>query len=394
MTPIISLFNHKGGVSKTTTAFNLGWAMADRGKKVLIVDGDPQCNLTGTVLGFDGIQDFSDFYKTNPDANISTCLEPIFKATGTPLKPARITKTPNTNLYLLAGNIDLAENETQISVALSTSAAIPALQNIPGSLCALLRMTAKEHKLDAVIVDMSPSVGALNECLLMGSDYFIVPTSPDYYCNQAVSSLSRVIPRWHGAVQHFRDSKLLYPFPAKPPRFCGIISQRYRPRSGSPAQSFQQWIDIIKNTVLKEFVPVLTSNGMAVTVTEFNAAAPADTPFNLINIADFNSLIAQSQKHNVPVFALSDAQIEQAGVILQTMKESRNAFRDSFSAFSKFSRGYDRNHRAPRCKEISVAATKFLTEGTQRCVFLKERGRQLRLLALWGNINARPDRQQ
>jgi chromosome partitioning protein len=62
MSPIISLFNHKGGVSKTTTAFNLGWALAGRGKQVLIVDADPQCNLTGTVLGFDGISDFADFY--------------------------------------------------------------------------------------------------------------------------------------------------------------------------------------------------------------------------------------------------------------------------------------------------------------------------------------------
>jgi cellulose biosynthesis protein BcsQ len=334
MAPIISLFNHKGGVSKTTTAFNLGWAMADRGKRVLVVDGDPQCNLTGTVLGFDGVEDFSDFYKKNPDANISTCLEPIFKATGTPLKPARITKTPNQNLFLLVGNIDLAENETQVSVALSTSAAIPALQNIPGSLCALLRMTAEEHKLDAVIVDMSPSVGALNECLLMGSDFFIVPTSPDYYCNQAVSSLSRVIPRWHGAVQQFRNPELLYPFPKTPPRFCGIISQRYRPRSGSPAQSFQQWIDIIKQTVLKEFVPALTTSGMSISVGQFNSATPGDTPFNLINIADFNSLIAQSQKHNVPVFALSDTQIEQAGVILKTMKESRDTFKASFNALA------------------------------------------------------------
>src|SRR5207248_1641875 len=102
---------------------------------------------------------------------------------GKPLVAANITATTHENLFLLAGNIDLAENETQIAVALSTSAAIPALQNIPGSLCALLRLTADEHALDAIIVDMSPSVGALNECLLMGSDYFIVPTSPDYYCN-------------------------------------------------------------------------------------------------------------------------------------------------------------------------------------------------------------------
>jgi cellulose biosynthesis protein BcsQ len=332
--PIISLFNHKGGVSKTTTTFNLGWALAQRGRRVLIVDGDPQCNLTGTVLGFDGIEDFNDFYRRNPGANINDALTPIFKGTGAKLQPAPITKTPHKNLFLLAGNIDLAENETQISVALSTSAAIPALQNIPGSICALLRMTAEEHKIDAVIVDMSPSVGAVNECFLMGSDFFIVPTSPDYYCNQAIASLSRVIPRWNAGVDQFRSDKLLYSFPKAPPRFCGIISQRYRPRSGGPAQSFQQWIDVIKETVLKELVPVLAQEGMAISVGEFNAAKAADTAYNLINIADFNSLIAQSQKHNVPVFALRDSQIEQAGVILQTMKESRDRFRESFDTLA------------------------------------------------------------
>jgi chromosome partitioning protein len=334
MIPIISLFNHKGGVSKTTTAFNLGWAMADRGKQVLIVDADPQCNLTGTVLGFDGVNDFSVFYKNNPGANISDSLTPVFKGTGSLLKPATITKTSNKNLFLLAGNIDLSENETQISVALSTSAAIPALQNIPGSVCALLRMTAEANKLDAVIVDMSPSVGALNQCLLMGSDYFIVPTSPDYYCNQAISSLARVLPRWNVSVSLFRTPTLLYPFPAAPPKFCGIISQRYRPRSGNPAYSFQQWIDVIKQTVLNELIPVLVSNKMTVSVPEFNAASPSDSPYNLINIADFNSLIAQSQKHNTPVFALTDAEIEQVGVILATMKESRDTFKGCFNALA------------------------------------------------------------
>jgi chromosome partitioning protein len=334
MIPIISLFNHKGGVSKTTTAFNLGWAMADRGKRILIVDADPQCNLTGTVLNFDGVSDFNTFYKDNPGANISDCLSPVFKGAGVGLKPATITNTPNKNLFLLAGNIELSENETQISVALSTSAAIPALQNIPGSVCALLRMTADENGIDAVIVDMSPSVGALNQCLLMGSDYFIVPTSPDYYCNQAISSLARVLPRWNTGVSLFRTASLAYPFPVDPPKFCGIISQRYRPRSGNPAYSFQQWIDVIKETVLTELVPVLTANNMTVTVSQFNAGLPSDSPYNLINIADFNSLIAQSQKHNVPVFALSDAQIEQKGVILQTMKTSRDAFKTSFDALA------------------------------------------------------------
>jgi chromosome partitioning protein len=335
MAVVIALFNHKGGVSKTTTAFNPGWALADRGKRVLIVDGDPQCNLTGTVLGFGGVADFTEFYADRPHANISDCLAPVFRGAGAPLEPADMTETQHPNLFLLAGNITLAANETQVSVALSTRESIPALQNIPGSLCALLRMTAEAHNIEVVIIDMSPSVGALNQCLLIGSDFFIVPTSPDYYCKQAVWSLAGILPAWNTTVAPFRSSALAYPFPPQPPKFCGIISQRYRPRLSNPAKSFQAWIDEIKDTVLTELVPSLRSRNMCISEAEFNAADPADTPYNLANIADFNSLIAQSQQYNTPIFALTDAQIEQVGKVLQTMKANREDFRKTFEGLAR-----------------------------------------------------------
>jgi len=54
MAKIINFFNHKGGVSKTTTVFNLSWMLASMGKRVVIADFDPQCNLTGMVLGYKG----------------------------------------------------------------------------------------------------------------------------------------------------------------------------------------------------------------------------------------------------------------------------------------------------------------------------------------------------
>lgn len=50
MVKIIALFNNKGGVSKTTTTFHLGWKLAEMGYKTLIADTDPQCNLTGVCL--------------------------------------------------------------------------------------------------------------------------------------------------------------------------------------------------------------------------------------------------------------------------------------------------------------------------------------------------------
>ena len=49
-TKSIALFNHKGGVSKTTTTFHLGWMLAQKGHRVMIVDTDPQCNLTGVCV--------------------------------------------------------------------------------------------------------------------------------------------------------------------------------------------------------------------------------------------------------------------------------------------------------------------------------------------------------
>ncbi|EGJ29538.1 MULTISPECIES: AAA family ATPase [Moorena] len=335
MAILISLFNHKGGVSKTTTTFNLGWALTDIGKKVLIVDGDPQCNLTGTVLGFSGQSDFESFYENNPKSNLSTCLEPAFQGTQKPLEPANIIKTSKKNLYLLAGHLDLAESEAQLAVALSTGAAIPALKNLPGSVNHLITITAHENDIDIVLIDMSPSVGALNQCFLMGSNYFIVPTFPDYFCDQAILSLSRVIPKWNKSVELFRDKDLAYSVPSDPPKFMGIIYQRFRPRSGSPAASFQRWIDRIKVTVNDQLAPALSKVGMTISEDEFKASNPGDTPYNLANIPDFNSLIAQSQKHNVPVFALSDIQIEQSGKVLETMKNNRQNFDNTFKQLAK-----------------------------------------------------------
>lgn len=329
---IVSLFNHKGGVSKTTTTFNLGWAMAMSGKRVLIVDGDPQCNLTGTALNFAGRNDFEEFYQRVPNANLFATLQPAFTGRPEGIRPATIEPTGQAGLSILAGHIDLAEYEAQLAVAFSTGVALPALSNLPGALGMLLRMTADAHGIDIVLVDMSPSIGALNQSLFLASDYFIVPTSPDYFCYLAINSLARVLPRWNASVGHLRGTRpgLAYPLPANGPKFMGILSQRYRPRSGAPAVSFQSWIERIKVETLESLVPALAAQNMVVSESAFIASGAADTPYNLANIADFNSLIAISHECSTPVFALTDEQINRTGRVLHTMTASRNLFEGVF----------------------------------------------------------------
>lgn len=89
LTKIISLFNHKGGVSKTTTTFHLAWILAEQGKRVLMVDADPQCNLTGVCLSLSGKDNFEHFYTASNIDNIKSCLNPVFEGQPIPLKPAK-----------------------------------------------------------------------------------------------------------------------------------------------------------------------------------------------------------------------------------------------------------------------------------------------------------------
>lgn len=111
MAKIISLFNHKGGVSKTTTAFHLGWKMAEKNKKVLLVDLDSQCNLTGMVLGWEDIDgnDLKKFY-SNPDnltmqKIVNSIIDGKTSDTFVGSEKGKFLKTGNPNLCLLAGHL-------------------------------------------------------------------------------------------------------------------------------------------------------------------------------------------------------------------------------------------------------------------------------------------------
>ena len=193
----ISLFNHKGGVSKTTTTFNLGWMLANKGQRVLLVDCDPQCNLTGMFLGFKGIEDLEKFYTAGRLHNIRDGLAPAFKSKPIPLKAVKCESiVGNDNLFLLPGHIGLAEYETTLGIAQELSGSLPTLQNLPGAMSRLFALTAKKYKIDIILVDMSPSLGPINQNLVSTSDYFLVPMTPDYFSVMAVGSLSNILPRW------------------------------------------------------------------------------------------------------------------------------------------------------------------------------------------------------
>lgn len=332
----IALFNHKGGVSKTTTTFNLGWMLANKGKKVIIVDCDPQCNLTGMVLGLKGADEFDAIYNAKDVRNIRDGLAPAFESRPVPIKPViceAIKGQPN--MFLLPGHIGLAEYEVTLGIAQELTGSLVTLQNLPGSLSYLINLTAEQYGADITLIDMSPSLGAINQNLLMTGDYFIIPMAPDYFSVMAIDSLSSVLPKWAAWANQAKAQSILknatYPFPDKNPKFLGTIIQNYRLRGGGkPAAAFQQWIDEVEKGVSDKLIPMLSKNGMLLP-SDVYAAAGVKPNLPIIQMSDFNSLIAQSQKHQTPIFDLSDAQLGSGGKILERTKESMHKFRKLYS---------------------------------------------------------------
>ena len=337
----IALFNHKGGVSKTTTTFNLGWMLASKGKKVILVDTDPQANLTGLVLGYDGFDDdekeLSSFYDELGDHNLKAGLAPAFESRPTPMTAVQCYDVPKQEeLFLLPGHIGLSEYEVTLGIAQELSGSIQTLQNLPGAISNLLDKTADKYQADYVLIDMNPSLSSFNQNLLMTSEYFIVPTNPDSFSVMAIDSLSNVLPNWHSWAQRANELPILkkaaYPFPEVTPRFLGTVIQNYRPRGGAPAKNFQMWIDKINEQVRAQLVPALDGVGMVCTEEEYSEAGVEN--YCLAQIPDFNSLIARSQATQTPVFALTNEQINQAGAVLTVTTTARDNFKNIFSKFA------------------------------------------------------------
>lgn len=336
MTTQISLFNHKGGVSKTTTAFNLGWKLSTKGKRVLLVDCDPQCNLTGMVLGFKAADELEKVYTSPGVRNIRDGLAPAFESRPTPIQPVVCEPVRGqSNLFLLPGHIGLAEYEVTLGIAQELSGSLVTLQNLPGSLRHLIQITANQYDIDYVLVDMSPSLGPTNQNLLMTSEYFLVPMAPDYFSVMATDSLASVLPKWSAWRSQAATTSTLtdatYPFPNIQPKFLGTVVQKYRLRAQQSASAaFQKWIDEIQDGVRRVLVPALSKCDMLMDPSAYKSVGlePGDP---ILQVSDFNSLIALSQKHQAPVFDLTDEQLEQTGIVLERTKRSMFQFDTLFS---------------------------------------------------------------
>lgn len=329
MTQLICMFNHKGGVSKTTTSYNLGWMLAEKGKRVILVDSDSQCNLTNIAIGED---EFEQFYVDYPERNLKNALSPAFDAKPVMLEAVECVQVrDNKNLFLLPGSFELSEYEISLGVSFTLSETMATLKNLPGSFSFLISRTAEKYEADYVIVDMNPSLSAINQGLLASCDYFVVPTAPDNFSTMAIKSLSKILPKWEKWAVRARKvfANASYPLPKNTPKFLGTVIQRFNIRRGKPTQASQEVIKALCDIVKTSFVERLAEEGMMLPQNKYEA-----DDFCLAWIPDFQTLNPAYQTYGIPVFALSDDQLRYVGAVLKQYQQMRHRFYDIFSDFA------------------------------------------------------------
>jgi len=175
---ILAITNQKGGVGKTTSVLNIGVYIAIKGKKVLLVDADPQANLSsglGITPSLDieaqQIQDLpKKKYKTIYDLLINKIkAEDVIQST-------RIA-----NLDIIPSGIELAGAEVELVGALSRENILKkALEKV-------------SHRYDYIIIDCPPSLGLLTINSLVSADYILIPVQSEYFALEGLGQLINTI---------------------------------------------------------------------------------------------------------------------------------------------------------------------------------------------------------
>jgi chromosome partitioning protein len=255
MTKIISLYNHKGGVAKTTTLFNMAAYLAlEKDKKILLVDCDPQCNAT--ELFFCSAEDFDEPGRSLPGTSIYDALKPRFSGDAARINVNKIKLSPSPiypNLWILKGDVNFSRAEQFFSAAISQAVTESIHEkNTYAVMTRMLRDLGDLHSFDYILCDVGPSAGSITRMTILACDGVFIPIAPDRFSYQAIQSMGAIMDEWLTRHQLIMSTFAPYGIkvPHVEPKFYGGIVNIYKiHRAGKMKGSYLKWEELIGDSI-------------------------------------------------------------------------------------------------------------------------------------------------
>jgi chromosome partitioning protein len=300
---IITFFNNKGGVGKTSLVYHLVWMYAQQGLKVLAVDLDPQANLSSMFLDEDTLETLWPDGE-HPETVLGS-LRPIIRGIGD-FKPPHLQHVPSVPslfapaISLLVGDLGLSAFEDKLSASwpLCNDRDESAFR-VTSAFHRMISVAAEQAEADIVLVDVGPNLGAINRAALIATDHVIIPLAPDLFSMQGLRNLGPTLRRWRFEWTE-RVSKNPAPdlsLPAGTMNPAGYVFMQHFAKDRRPVKAFDRWMQRIP----REY---------RVSVLDERDGAPVQVDedvFCLAKLKHYRSLMPMAMEARKPMFLLKPA---------------------------------------------------------------------------------------
>lgn len=310
----LTIFNHKGGVGKTTLTVNIAAALAKHGKRVLLIDSDPQCNLTAYIFADDVVDDLLHNSEGPSGRTIWSAVRPVYEEIGevSYLNPM---PTPINGVDLIPGDIRMSQFEESLGDSWTScfKRKLGGFRAIT-AISALVQGVIDQGGYDFVFYDTGPNIGSLNRILLLDSDFFIVPVACDLFSTRALGTLGQTFKRW---ILDWRTIQALAPdgvyLLRGTPHFMGYIPQRFKTYGQAMASVPAGFLPGVQKRIYADVMSVLRKVDSSLTRGTVSEA-------RLGQVKDFATTAQQAQAQGVPIWEVQDGNEQHKAEALTAFK--------------------------------------------------------------------------
>lgn len=311
-------FNNKGGVGKTTLTFNLAHMLARQGPRVVVLDYDPQCNISAILLDD---WDLAEIWEADkPGETVKNCLDLVRRGKGD-IVPPQLRNVAD-GLWLLPGHLELSRFEQTLAEGFAKTLGVDNERalDLTTALDLLSNLAAEAVGADILLVDVGPSLGALNRAALLACDHVVLPVAPDLFSLQGLRNVGPTLREWRKDWQTVRERGLqgkaqeqLPPHDFMP---LGYVVQQHLARADRPVTGYRRWAEQIPSDY-REYVLAEPKPPQGMTMEQ--------DPHRLAMIPHYASLVPIAQQARKPIFDLKQVDGISGGQ-LQAVARCRKGF--------------------------------------------------------------------